>query len=531
MSFSSGFPRWRRAALRTFCLVAFAALLLPGCERKVSSPTDPTLSPADVPVPSGLSALVGDGRVHLTWTLSSTDSLQLDKFLVYRIDSLNAKPREIAQVDWPPYVDSTAINGTLYAYAVAVRNHDGIVGERSTAIRAQARFVSVRINEDSLFTRSEDVRLALTASGATLMRFGNDTLNPAAWRSFTASVAWTLLPNPGLKRVFAQFQFSDGAVYEGWVRDSITLDDRAEIASLTLNDSVLAPGESMVITLDADEADGTATYDLGSRTGARLFDDGIAPDLTAGDGRYTAPYVAQEGDLFEAGKVVAHFTDAAGNRAPNFTSSATVSVRKPPTAPVWVSIVATAGDPNALDLAWTGVNSTPFSQLLLRRSTTSGQGSSAPVVESFSSPSVTSHHDTGLVGSTTYYYTLEVVLSNGLRAISAQSSGTTPADLPPAAVLVAVTPTGDSSLLLSWTQSTASDFESYRVYRALTTPALNPSPPADSFLVSVITAKATTTYAEAGQTRSYYYRVFVFDRSGQRTGSNVVWGPKDFGPP
>jgi hypothetical protein len=206
-------------------------------------------------------------------------------------------------------------------------------------------------------------------------------------------------------------------------------------------------------------------------------------------------------------------------------------VRQAPTAPVWVSIVATQNQPTSLDLTWTGAHSEPFSQLLLRRSTASGVGTSAPVVAIFASPSVTSYHDTGLVGSTTYYYTLEIVLDNGLRALSAQSSGTTPADLPPDPVLVAVTPTGDSSLILSWTQSTAGDFESYRVYRALTSPALNPQPPADSLLVSVITLPATTTYTEAGHTRSYYYRVFVFDRSGQRSGSNVVWGPKNFGPP
>jgi len=509
------------------CSLALAS----GCERKVSSPTDPTLIPADIPVPSGLSARVADSRVHLTWTLSASDSAQVDQFVVYRIDSLNAAPRELAEVTWPPYIDSSAINGTLYAYAVAVRNHDGIVGRKSTAIRAQPRFVSVRINEDSLFTRSVDVRLALTAAGATLVRFGHDSLQPAEWRTFGPVATWTLQPNAGAKRVFAQFQFADGAQFDGWVSDSITLDDRAGIQSLAVSDSVLAPGEAMVITLDAVEVGGIATYDLSSRFGARLFDDGVAPDQTAGDGRYTAEYVAEEGDLFELGEVLGRFTDAAGNRAPVFTSASTVSVRKPPLAPVWVSVVATATDPRALDLTWTGTNSEPFSQLLLRRSTTSGQGTSAPVVEIFSSPAVTSYHDTGLVGSTTYYYTLELVLANGLRVLSAQTSGVTPVDAPPAAVLVAVTPTGDSTLLLSWTQTTASDFESYRVYRALTTPALTPSPPADSLLVSVITASGTTTYAEAGQTRSFYYRVFVFDRSGQRAGSNVVWGPKDFGPP
>lgn len=511
-------------------LLCTLLLFSSGCQREVSSPTDPDLDPAVVPVPAGLSALVGNGRVILSWTVLPADSARISSFIVYRIDSLNAQPRRLDSTLWPPFVDSTAINGTLYAYAVSARGHDQIEGQRSTAIKAQPRFVSVRINDDSVFTRSADVRLAITATGATLMRLANDTTQPSNWRNFSSTPNWSLLPNAGPKGVFAQFQFSDGAVFEGWVSDSIRLDDRALIHSLSLSDSVLAPGDTLIVILDAKENDGSATFDLGARSAIRLFDDGIAPDQAAQDGRYSGLYLAGLGDLFDAAELVGHFTDKAGNRAPNFTATWKVSVRQPPTPPVWVDIVGGQNDPRTLNLSWVRVTSEPFSQLLLRRSLVSGAGVSAPVVALFSSAGTTEHRDTGLVGSTTYYYTLEVVLTNGLRALSAQKSGLTPLDLPPDPVLVAVTPTADSSLLLTWTQTTAADFESYRVYRAATGVALNPSPPADSLLVSVITGEATTTYEESGQTQYYYYRVFVYDRAGQRSGSNVVWGPKDFGP-
>lgn len=514
----------------TYALACFF-ILLSGCERKYSSPTDPALTPDVVPIPNGLLARVSDGRVWLDWELPSADSLVVDKFMVYRIDSLNAAPRKIDSVAWPPYVDQTAINGTLYSYAVSVRNKEGIEGERSTAVRAQPRFVSVRINEDSLYTRSTDVRLSITAAGASLMRFGHDSLSPSEWRTFAALTPWTLQPNVGSKKVFAQFQFADGAQFDGWVVDSITLDDRAAITAVTLSDSVLAPGDSLVIRLTAGEGGGTATYTLSTRVNSRLFDDGLAPDLLAGDGIYSGYYVADLGDLFDLQELVGRFVDRAGNRAPDFTAATKVSVRKQPTPPVWVSVVATANKPSELNLTWTATDAEPFGQILLRRSTVTNQGTLASVIALFTSPAVTTYHDTGLVGSTTYYYTLEVVLDNGLRALSAQTSGLTPVDLPPDPVVVAVSPTGDSSILLSWTQSTAGDFESYRIYRAITTAALNPQPPNDTLLVGVITARATNTYTEAGQTRAYYYRVFVFDRSGQRAGSNVVWGPKDFPPP
>lgn len=510
--------------------LCFALLLLVGCDRQVAAPTDPALTPATVPIPYGLSAVVADRRVTLTWSLSAADSATISKFLVYRIDSLNAQPRRLDSLAWPPFVDSTSLNGTLYAYAVSARDLDGIEGTRSVAIKAQPRFVSLRINDDSVLTRSADVRLSISAQGATLMRLANDTTQPGAWRNFTSALNWSLLPNVGPKRVYAQFEFSDGAVFDGWVGDSITLDDRAQIYNLTLSDSVLSPGETLVVIMNAQESNGAASFDLGGRSGQRLFDDGQAPDLAAQDGQYSARYIASVGDLFDHDDLVGHFTDHAGNRAADFTALWKVSVRQVPAPPLWVGIVGGQGDPNALDLTWVQVTSEPFSQLILRRSLVSGSGALAPIIKLFSSQSSTQYHDTGLVGSTTYYYTLEVVLTNGLRALSSQASGVTPANAPPQPVLVAVTPTADSSLLLSWTASTEGDFESYRVYRGTTSASLNPTPPADSMLVSVITSQSVNTYAEGGQDQYYYYRVFVYDRAGQRSGSNVVWGPKDFGP-
>ena len=99
--------------------------LLVGCNRQVASPTDPALTAADVPVPYGLAAVVADRRVTLTWSLSASDSAKVSEFLVYRIDSLNARPRRLDSLSWPPFADSTALNGTTYAYAVSARDRNG----------------------------------------------------------------------------------------------------------------------------------------------------------------------------------------------------------------------------------------------------------------------------------------------------------------------------------------------------------------------------------------------------------------------
>jgi len=102
-------------------------------------------------------------------------------------------------------------------------------------------------------------------------------------------------------------------------------------------------------------------------------------------------------------------------------------------------------------------------------------------------------------------------------------------NLAPAPVTVAVTPTEDSSLSLAWTRSPAADFSDYRVYRADSASQLS-ALPSNDYLVDIITDQGELTYTEAGLSRFYYYRVFVFDRGGLSAGSNTVWGPKVFGP-
>lgn len=514
---------------RLLVTLVLGALIGAGCSDKV--PPLPTSSPvSDVPVPSVLSAKNGDGRIELSWNLSQVDSSRVSHFIVYRADNVDEEPRRIDSTLWPPFTDSGVNNGTEYFYAVTVRDVDGIEGERSVIIGAKPSFFSVRINNDSAYTKSSTVRLNFTAAGGQLMRLAEDTTQPGPWRTFVTNTTHTLPGGEGVRTVFAQFQLVGGVLSLGWVSDDIEVDLRAQITSVAVMDSVLTPGDTTIVWLNAGEDGGTATFDLSSLSRASLFDDGIAPDTTADDGRYTGMYIARSNDLFEQRTVTGRFTDRAGNVAPNVPGNPNVSVRQLPEPPSWVSILAIVDDPRSLNLTWVASSAQPFSQLILRRSKNSGDGINAPIVQIFTNRNQASHTDTGLVGGTTYYYTLDVVLTNGLSALSAEESGTTLVDLPPDTITVAVEPTADSSLALSWTESAVADFDSYRVYRADSAAALA-NLPADILLVSIISSRTSTTYTESGMSRSFYYRVFVFDRGGQSTGSNTVWGPKDFGSP
>ena len=84
-------------------------------------------------------------------------------------------------------------------------------------------------------------------------------------------------------------------------------------------------------------------------------------------------------------------------------------------------------------------------------------------------------------------------------------------------------PTGatTSSLNLSWTQSGAGDFASYKVYRS-TSSGVSQS----STLVTTITSKTTTsaTASSLSVSTKYYFKVYVCDTGSLCTGSNEVNG-------
>jgi len=320
---------------RLLATLVLAALIGAGCSDKV--PPLPTSSPiSNVPVPSVLSAQNGDGRIELSWSISQVDSSRVTRFIVYRADNVDEEPRRIDSTLWPPYTDSGVNNGTEYFYAVTVRDVDGIEGSRSVIIGARPSFFSVRINNDSAYTRSSTVRLSLTAAGAQLMRLAEDTTQPGPWRTFQTSTTHTLPGGEGVDTVFAQFQLVGGVLSLGWVSDDIEVDLRAQITSVAVRDSVLTPGDTTIVWLNAGEDGGTASFDLSSLSRASLFDDGNAPDATADDSVYTGMYIARSNDLFEQRTVTGRFTDRAGNVAPSVPGDPKVSVRQLPEAPSWV---------------------------------------------------------------------------------------------------------------------------------------------------------------------------------------------------
>ena len=110
----------------------------------------------------------------------------------------------------------------------------------------------------------------------------------------------------------------------------------------------------------------------------------------------------------------------------------------------------------------------------------------------------------------------------GNQAPSFTAPGKVTIQSPPSAVvLFPPSAATQSALTLYWTQNQDNDFYSYRIYRGKTSSVNN-----DSLLVNTILTRTSTSYTDTGLSANttYYYRVYVYDRSGLYSASNVESG-------
>ncbi len=144
---------------------------------------------------------------------------------------------------------------------------------------------------------------------------------------------------------------------------------------------------------------------------------------------------------------------------------------------------------------------------------------SSDLVTVITSRATISHTDAGLDEDTEYFYVVYTYSIEGDSSLSNRVSGRTE-NLPPAAVtLNPASSISESGMTLTWSKSGISDFASYKLYRSESA-GVNEG----DELVTEITSEETTFYDDSGleQSKNYYYRVYVYDRSGLFSRSNEV---------
>jgi beta-galactosidase len=204
---------------------------------------------------------------------------------------------------------------------------------------------------------------------------------------------------------------------------------------------------------------------------------------------------------------------------PDPRSGTTNSCTTVPSAPS--GLTATASSSSVINLTWTAVTppaNCTISFYNVYRSTTSGFTPSSTTLVG-SGVTSANYSDTGLAGSTTYYYKVEAVDADGSSAASAQASATTP--VAPVCTTVPSAPTGlaaavvSSSVIgLNWTAVTPPancTISSYSVYGGTTA---NPT----TLIASGVTSISYTNTGLAAST-TYYYIVKALDAAGTSAAS------------
>ncbi len=506
--------------LRYFLAASMLLLLAAACEQ-ISDPVRVARSSYPA-APAHLTARVLDRSVRLTWTPPPGE---ISRYFIFRSDSLRDKPVVLDSSVTTGYLDTGLLNGQSYIYQVAACNTAGLRGGLSTAVSATPGLYSMTINSGALYTNSFAITLGFIApAGTRYVKIGQDSsLTGASWQLYSTTMEWTFMPGDGLKHLYAIFLDGEGNQSATPVTDDIHLDTRAAIQSLEITNGTQPRriGDVIKLRMRTGEANGQATVTIGSLlTGIHLYDDGSHGDLTAADGLYSHDYIIPPVEDQQAILLTGNFTDIAGNASDAFTAIQTLTIENPPAAVTLFRPERLSRRADALHLSWTVSSDADFSLYKLFRSTAAAVDSTDLMVAVVTTAASNHAVDSLLSYDRDYYYRLYVYDRQGLASGSNVVTGHTAANLAPEAVVLqpALNVTATSAVL-SWSQSSESDFAVYRLFRS-SQPAVSDQ----DYQVALISARTTTQQQESGLApgTTYWYRLYTVDQSGNLTGSNTI---------
>lgn len=494
------------------------------CTKKPTSPASNREIPGQ---PFGLTISTGDRQIELSWAIDNPARVR--SYRIYRRDTTSATFFYLDSSLVTKYVDRFVRNGVIYYYQVAaVARNGGAEGSRSATVAAVPNTYAIRIAGGADFTNNRQVTIDISApASTTAMLFGNDTsFSGSAWQPFAASLQWLLSNGDGLKTVHAKFRDANGNETRTRSSDAITLDTFAFISSVSENTGGVAKKEGDVIhfSLNAGEPNGRAAVTVdGIAQPISLYDDGRPGDAAANDGIYEVNYIVPDDAEVTQARVRGSFTDRANNVAPaGVVAPGRITIARAPAA-VQLFDPTLAGN-NGLRLSWNAATETDFANYSIYRSTTPNF-TPAPnsLLFRVTVRQTTNYTDSPLQEGVTYYYRVIVFDAGNLgSAPSNEVSGRIATNLPPRAVDLYAPQAGPDpahQVVLSWSQSTDSDFATYRILRSTTLPIDTLAAPIISIDQNKTTSYTDNTVKPATQ---YYYQIVVVDQGGKTSRSNVA---------
>ena len=494
----------RKSALSAIVIL----LLFGGCSRQIDKVTDTDDLPLAPEAPSGLAVEVGDGELELSWDTGAAGEIVL--YLVYRSDSAASDLFLLDSTVTNSYNDRAVRNNVRYYYQVSAVS-GGVEGRRSNSVSGTPGLFSIRIDDDADFTNSRSVSVAsvYTTGTSHIMLSNSPDFSGSKWQNASLTTAWELPDQDGSHTVYARFKMADGNESVDAVSDDIILDRVALIESLTSDDggAVLSAGDVIHFRMVTDEPAGKAEVRLPEVGDLDLFDNGTAGDMVIGDGTYELDYTIPPDVEFENETVTGGFTDAAANSSPAISIDHTLTIRN---APQPVVLFLNGAFEDRMELAWTESGDDDFESYRIYRSEAEPVTESSHLVARVSSRAQVTVTDDDVVPSATYYYMAVISDATGLTASSNTITVTSPDNTAPLPVVVAFEKTDSTSFRLTWTRNSDSDFESYRVYRSVSTDVSGDP----ESLYAIVNSQSTTSYSGDDGGDNYYYVVVVYDKFG-----------------
>lgn len=215
-----------------------------------------------------------------------------------------------------------------------------------------------------------------------------------------------------------------------------------------------------------------------------------------------------------------YVTDALGFSSGSNIVAGKTSPDLPPT-PVHCD-VSYLQSQQAILLNWTKNTDRDFGNYRIFRSEGNDVNLSSPLLSVISGRDQITYQDATLADKTTYRYVVYTFDVSGQSSRSNVVTITTATLAPPKPVILAAPASYISGALrLSWTSSTDSHFQSYRLYRSKTSRVDSTVTP-----TAVVNTASVTSYDDMGleANTTYFYRIFVYDIFGHCSGSNTVTG-------
>lgn len=499
--------------------------VLASCDRYIDSPDSDITLPENISTPINLSISHLAQSVNLSWELTSATNVA--SFNIYLFDSTystssnNSQAIDTFQTTAYSFEITSLVTGKDYTIRVASVLTSGLEGDPSIPETFRFSNLSMFINNNNEFSNARNVSLIINSlKPVSEMKISEDSLfADAVSEPFKISSSYQLSQVDGTKTVFVELLFSDGSKTASPIRDEIILDSQVEIDSIVISsvDTVLA-GDTVFFYLYTQEIGGIAAVSFSSVRDLQLSDDGSGNDLLADDAIYSGFYEVPLNTSATNATVTGDFQDQAGNKISKVAST-TIDIFSQPQPAILSAVTISTYE---ISLSWSAETNSDFQAYRIFKSTTSPVSELSTPVVTITSKNSTNYTDSDLTDNSQYFYKLFTYNSSGFSAESNEVSATTNPNFPPDAILLSSSLTTDiDRVLINWTQNNEDDFS----YYILTRDTLNPGQLAnDDNAVTIINSFFTTVYEAylPDTLTTYYYQIFVVDRHGLRTGSNII---------